>query len=94
MDCSLNSSSFKIMKTRKSAKEAMRLKKKKKKTSFSTCTNQANKILKLSPSPEHTFCDNEFTDVQTYQRRGAEIKITRTLCHTGELQREESHVPG
>lgn len=39
----------------------------KKKTSFSTCTNQAIKILKHSPSPEHTFCDNEFTDVQTYQ---------------------------
>lgn len=40
---------------------------KKKKTSFSTCTNQAIKILKHSPSLEHTFCDNEFTDVQTYQ---------------------------
>lgn len=90
MDCSLNSSSFKIKKTRESAKEAMRLKK----TSFSTCANWANKILKLSPSPEHTFCDNEFTDMQTYQRRGAEIKITRTLCHTGELQREVSRVPG
>lgn len=39
----------------------------KKKTSFSTRTNGAIKILKLSPSPEHTFCDNEFTDMQTYQ---------------------------
>lgn len=63
MDCSLNSSSVKKKQNEicKGRNEVG----KKKKTSFSTCANLANKTFQLSPSPQHTFCDNQFTDVQT-----------------------------